>query len=87
MPFARARPMITDEVVDGIVAELGYGADAVSGLRNRVRANLRYLEKGERVLKEGERAGGGVEVGVKALALVRTDHERVSCLWIAGVPY
>ena len=52
-----ARPMSTADVVDGIVAELGYGDDAASGLRNRVRANLRYLEKGERVLKDGSGPG------------------------------
>ena len=33
------------------------GDDAASGLRNRVRANLRYLEKGGRVLKEGSGPG------------------------------
>ena len=52
-----ARPMSTAEVVEGIVAELGYGDNAASGLRNRVRANLRHLEKGERVLKEGKGPG------------------------------
>ena len=52
-----ARPMSTAEVVDGIVADLGYGDDAASGLRNRVRANLRYLEKGGRVTKEGSGPG------------------------------
>lgn len=46
--------MSTADVVDGIVAELGYGDDDASGLRNRVRANLRYVENGDRVAKDGE---------------------------------
>jgi len=37
------RPMTTAEVVDSIVAELGYGEDAAAGMRNRVRASLQYL--------------------------------------------
>ncbi len=52
-----ARPMTTGEVVDGIVAELGYGDDAASGLWNRVRANLRYLEVKGTVAKEGTGPG------------------------------
>ena len=52
-----SRPMTTAEVVDGIVAELGYGDDAASGLRNRVRSNLLYLSKTGTIVKEGERAG------------------------------
>ncbi len=45
------------DVVAGIAAELGHGDDAASGLRNCVRANLRYLGKGARVLKDGKGPG------------------------------
>jgi hypothetical protein len=50
------RPMTTGEIVASIVAELGYGPDAAKGMTNRVRANLAYLARAERVVKEGERA-------------------------------
>ncbi len=53
-----ARPMTTAEVVDSIIAELGYGEDAKAGMRNRVRANLQYLSRVRgSVVKAGERAG------------------------------
>ena len=51
------RPVTTAEVVATIVTELGFGEDAARGLRNRVRANLRYLEKGDRALKEASGPG------------------------------
>jgi hypothetical protein len=51
------RPMGTGEIVASIVAELGYGAEAAKGMTNRVRANLAYLARGGRVVKEGEREG------------------------------
>lgn len=52
------RPMTTAEVVDSIVADLGYGEDAKAGMRNRVRANLQYLSRVRgSVTKMGERAG------------------------------
>jgi hypothetical protein len=48
--------MTVAEIVGSIVAELGYGPDAVKGLSNRVRANLLYLVKIRGlVTKEGER--------------------------------
>ena len=50
------RPMTTGEIVAAIVTELGYGADAAKGMTNRVRANLAYLARAERVVKEDERA-------------------------------
>jgi len=50
------RPMTTGEIVASIVADLGYGADAAKGMTNRVRANLAYLARAERIGKEGERA-------------------------------
>ncbi len=50
------QPMATGEIVAAIVAELGYGADAAKGMTNRVRANLAYLTRAGRILKEGERA-------------------------------
>lgn len=46
--------MSTAEVVAGMIEELGYGADAGSGLSNRVRANLRHLEVRGTVLKDGK---------------------------------
>lgn len=49
------RPMSTAEVVASIVADLGYGDDAAKGMTNRVRANLTYLAKAGRLMKEGER--------------------------------
>lgn len=50
------RPMATLEVVDSIVATLGYGPDAAKGMKGRVRANLLYLWKTRGlVTKEGER--------------------------------
>ncbi len=52
-----AKPMSTAEVGAGIVEELGYGDDAASGLRNRVRANLRYLEVRGAVAKDGKGPG------------------------------
>ncbi|MDX7952207.1 hypothetical protein P7D22_13585, partial [Lichenihabitans sp. Uapishka_5] len=53
------RPLATAEVVDAIVAELGFGEDAAKGLRNRVRANLLYLSKvrGELCGKLGDDGG------------------------------
>jgi hypothetical protein len=56
------RPMSTGEIVASIVAELGYGADAAKGMSNRVRANLAYLAKAGRVVKEGEREGARWEL-------------------------
>ncbi len=50
------QPMATGEIVAAIVAELGYGADAAKGMTNRVWANLAYLTRAGRILKEGERA-------------------------------
>jgi hypothetical protein len=47
--------MTTGEIVATIVAELGYGADAAKGMTNRVRANLAYLARAERVAKQGDR--------------------------------
>lgn len=53
-----ARPMTTAEVVDAVVAELGFGPDAAKGMKNRVRANLTYLAKVRRtIVKDGEREG------------------------------
>ena len=50
------RPVTTAEVVDAIVAELGFGEDAAKGMRNRVRANLLYLSKVRGlVAKDGNR--------------------------------
>ena len=52
------KPMTTREVIEAIVARLGYEGDASKAMSHRVRANLLYLSKtrGE-VAKEGERAG------------------------------
>lgn len=51
-----ARPMTTAEVVDAIVAEMGFGPDAAKGMKNRVRSNLLYLAKVRGlVVKDGER--------------------------------
>ena len=52
-----ARPMTTPEIVASIVAELGYGPDAAKGMSHTVRANLAYLARAGRVVKEGEREG------------------------------
>ena len=50
------RPLGTGEVVEAIVAGLGFGDDAAKGMRNRVRANLVYLAKHrDLVVKEGDR--------------------------------
>jgi hypothetical protein len=50
-------PMTTAEVVDSIVADLNFGPDAAKGMKNRVRANLLYLNKVRRsVVKDGDRA-------------------------------
>jgi hypothetical protein len=37
--------MTTAEVIDAVVATLGYGPEAAKGMKNRVRANLLYLTK------------------------------------------
>ena len=50
-----AGPMTTAEIVASIVKELGYGDDAAKGISHRVRANLSYLAKNGRIVKEGER--------------------------------
>jgi hypothetical protein len=55
------RPMTTDEIVASIVAELGYGADAAKGMTNRVKANLAYLARAARVVKQ---AGGDMIVEI-----------------------
>lgn len=50
------KPLSTQEVVEGVAAELGYGADAVKGMKHHVRSNLNYLVKSRGLLaKEGER--------------------------------
>jgi len=50
--------MSTAEIVDAIVAELGYGPEAAKGMTNRVRANLRYLVAYRGlVAKEGDQRG------------------------------
>ncbi|MBV9065395.1 MAG: hypothetical protein JO004_06470, partial [Methylobacteriaceae bacterium] len=43
MRKSEGRPMPTAEIVASIVETLGHDADAAKGMRNRVRANLRYL--------------------------------------------
>lgn len=51
------RPLATLEVVDSIIATLGYGPEAAKGMKSRVRANLLYLWKTRGlIVKEGERA-------------------------------
>ncbi len=73
------RPMTTAEVVDSIVAELGYGEDAKAGMRNRVRANLQYLSRVRgRVVKVGGTGRGdvGASVGAAAPAQLRTPRLR-----------
>ncbi len=50
------RPLTTSEVIEAIVAELGYGDEAAKGMAGRVRAALRYLLAFKQsVIKEGER--------------------------------
>ncbi len=50
------RPMTTAEVIEAVVAELGYGADAAAGMSTRIRGSLLYLWKVRGlVVKEGER--------------------------------
>ncbi len=50
------RPSTTAEVIEAVVAELGYGADAAVGMSTRVRGSLLYLWKVRGlVVKEGER--------------------------------
>ena len=50
-----ARPMTTAEVIEAVVAGLGYDGDAAIGMKARVRGSLRYMEKVSRlVIKEGE---------------------------------
>ncbi len=52
------RPLSTLEVVDAVVADMGFGPDAAKGMKNRVRANLLYLAKVRgAVVKDGERQG------------------------------
>lgn len=50
-----AAPMTTAEIVASIVAELAYGPEAAKGMSHRVRANLAYLWRAGRIVKEGER--------------------------------
>jgi hypothetical protein len=48
--------MTTVEVIEGVVAEPGYGAEAAAGMRTRVRGSLLYLWKVRgSIAKEGER--------------------------------
>ncbi len=49
------RPMTTAEIVASIVEELAYGPEAAKGMSHRVRANLAYLARAGRIVKEGER--------------------------------
>ncbi len=50
------RPMTTAEVIEAVVVELSYGADAAVGMKSRVRGGLLYLWKVRGlVTKEGER--------------------------------
>jgi hypothetical protein len=51
-----ARPMATVEVIQAVIAELGYGDDAAGGMSTRIRGGLIYLCKTRRlVVKEGDR--------------------------------
>ncbi len=60
------RPMTTAEVVDAIVAEMKFGADAAKGMKNRVRANLHYLSATRGlVAKDGEREGATWELSLE----------------------
>lgn len=44
------------EVIEAVVAELGFSPDAAAGMRGRVRSILLYLRKVRgSVIKEGER--------------------------------
>ena len=50
------KPLSTQEVVEGVAAELGFGADGVMGLKHHVRSNLSYLVRHRGLLeKQGER--------------------------------
>jgi len=50
------RPMATLEVVDAVVADLGFGEEAAKGMKSRVRSSLLYLWRvRQSVVKEGER--------------------------------
>lgn len=50
-----ARPMTNVEIAAAIVTAKGYGEEAMPALIRRVRANLSYLLKNERVVKAGNR--------------------------------
>ena len=51
-----ARPMTTAEVIEAVVVELNYGADAAVGMKGRVRGSLLYQWKVRGLLtKDGER--------------------------------
>jgi hypothetical protein len=39
------KPLLTQEVIDAIAAEVGFGPDAAEGLKSRVRSNLLYVAK------------------------------------------
>ena len=50
------RPMRTQEVIEAIIKRLGYGPDAANAVKDRIRANLRYLVVNRGlVVREGER--------------------------------
>ncbi len=49
-------PLTTSQVIEAIVAALNFGPDAAKGMKNRVRANLLYLNKVRGlVVKDGGR--------------------------------
>jgi hypothetical protein len=48
-------PMTNVAIAAAIVEEKGYGEDAMPALIRRVRANLSYMLRGGRVVKEGNR--------------------------------
>ena len=50
------KPLRTQDVVDAIAAEVGFGPDAAHGLKSRVRSNLLYLAKVRgAIVKDGDR--------------------------------
>lgn len=48
-------PLSCSDIAKAIVAAKGYGKESLPALTRRVRANLSYLRRGNRVVKSGDR--------------------------------
>jgi hypothetical protein len=49
------KPLASNDIAEAIVTEKGFGRRSIHALTRRVRANLSYLLRNKRVVKNGDR--------------------------------